>query len=230
MMFFRSCTHVFRLALVFIVCAMPIPATAQGQAIEEAPLSPLENWLALEDFSDVEIPSKFGFQKNFTWGAKALFSHKDVKEIVPVSAYMRNVVCDNENQNYTSKLMGALVFIVDKSSHKNTANAFWSDSLSGICSLDSNDPKFLDNLEFVDNSGVYSSLIDHLSGLESESNQFIFTVGNLQRNNKVIEPSSEYWLRCRDDQPPAFNSVCQATLAVSPYRQHKILASEARQN
>ena len=230
MKFFRSYIPIFRLVLVLAAGGFLLPADAQDYAGEVLP------WLALQDFSGVEIPDEFNVGENVEWGVKAFFSHKDVKEIVPVSAYKREDVC-NEDPNHQaatiSAEIGALVFHIQSLSDeatKPTATAVWSQSLKEVCDLvdwESVDTEiqFADTMTWkVNNSALslqhtFLPLLTHLS--KQGSNDYILTVGHLK--NVDVSPTSEYWWRCRVDQSPSQNSVCRATLAASPYKQHKNL-------
>ena len=230
---FRSYIPILRLVLVLAAAGFLFPAAAHDDAVEEAP------WLALQDFSAVEIPDEFNVGEKFKWGAKALFSHKDVKEIVPVSAYKLEDVCNedpNRQPTTTSAEIGTLVFHIQSSideATKTTATAVWSQSLKEACELDwvesgnvDTVTQFGDTMTWkVNNSALglqrtFLPLLTHLS--KQGSNDYILTVGQL--NNVDVAPTSEYWWRCRVDHLPAQNSVCRATLAASPYKQHKNIA------
>ena len=227
MKFFRSYIPILRLVLVLVAVGLLFPANAQDDAGEVVPR------LDIEDFSAVEIPDEFNFGENFKWGAKALFSHKDVKEIVPVSAYKRKDVCSedlNQQPVAANAEVGALVLLfqrlIDETAMP-TATAVWSQSLEEACNLDVGEWLVVDTgnqsdntkVWDINNSELFLPLATHLSN--QGSNDFILTVGQL--NNVAVDPTSEYWWRCRDDRPPSQNSVCRATLAASPYKQHKNL-------
>ena len=232
MKFFRSYIPIIMLVLVLATGGFLFSADAQVEVGDVGP------WLALQDFSAVEIPDEFNVGENLKWGAKALFSHKDVKEIVPVSAYKREDVCNedlNRQPAIISAEIGALVFhiqsLIDEAT-KTTATAVWSQSLKEACDLDwmelgnvDTGIQFGDTMTWkVNNSALslqqtFLPLLTHLS--KQGSNDYILTVGHL--NNVDVAPTSEYWWRCRDDRPPTQNSVCRATLAASPYKQHKNL-------
>ncbi len=227
MKFFRSYIPVFKFFLVLVTGGFLFSADAQDDALEVVPR------LDLEDFSAVEIPDEFNFGENFIWGAKALFSHKDAKEIVPVSAYKRKDVCSedpNQQPAAANAEVGALVLlfqrIIDETAMP-TATAVWSQSLEEACNLDVGEWPVVDIGNQSDNTKVWDinkselflPLATHLSN--QGSNEFILTVGQL--NNVAVDPTREYWWRCRDDQPPSQNSVCRATLALSPYKQHRDL-------
>ena len=227
MKFFRSYIPVFKFVLVLVAGGFLFSADAQDDAVEVVPR------LDLEDFSAVEIPDEFNFGENFIWGAKALFSHKDAKEIVPVSAYKRKDVCSedpNQQPAAANAEVGALVLlfqrIIDETAMP-TATAVWSQSLEEACNLDVGEWPVVDIGNQSDNTKVWDinkselflPLAIHLSN--QGSNDFILTVGQL--NNVAVDPTREYWWRCRDDQPPSQNSVCRATLALSPYKQHRDL-------
>ena len=228
MNFFRSYIPILGLVLVLAAGGFLFPANAQVEVGDVAP------WLALQDFYAVEIPDEFNVGENVEWGVKALFSHKDVKEIVPVSAYKREDICSaNPNQWYgaASAEPGALVLHVEEGSSDEEAivNAFalWIQSLKEACNLvagyweigDLGDQSDNTKVWDINNSALFLPLLTHLSN--QGSNDFILTVGQL--SNVDVDPTSEYWWRCRDDQPPSQNSVCRATLAASPYKQHKNL-------
>ena len=227
MKFFRSYIPILRLVLVLAAGGILFPAAAQDDVVEEVPR------LDLEDFSAVEIPDEFNFEENFKWGAKVLFSHKDVKEIVPVSAYKRKDVCSEElNQQpaVANTEVGALVLLfqrlIDETAMP-TATVVWNQSLEEACNLDAAEWLVVDTgnqsdstrVWDINNSELFLPLATHLS--KQGSNDYILTVGHL--NNVDVAPTSEYWWRCRDDRPPTQNSVCRATLAASPYKQHKNL-------
>ena len=231
MKFFRSYIPIFRLVLVLAAGGFLFPANAQVEVGDVAP------WLALQDFSAVEIPDEFSVSDKFKWGAKALFSHKDVKEIVPVFAYKRKDICSgysNQLPVAASAEPGALVLHVEGSSDEEaiaTAFAVWIQSLTEACNLvvewgsedwgsvDLGDQSEKSKVLDINNIAPFLPLLTHLSN--QDSTDFILTVGHL--NDVDVDPTSEYWWRCRDDRPPTQNSVCRATLAASPYNQHKNL-------
>ena len=224
---FRSYISILRLVLVLAAGGLLFPAEAQDDA------GYFEPWLALQDFSAVEIPDEFNVGENVEWGVKALFSHKDVKEIVPVSAYKREDICsENPNQRpvAASAEPGAVVLHVEGSNDEEaiaTAFAVWIQSLTEACNLVVEDWGYVDLGDQSENTIVldinnlapFWPLLTNLRN--TDSTDFILTVGHL--NNVDVDPTSEYWWRCRDDRPPAQNSVCRATLAASPYNQHKNL-------
>ena len=228
MKFLRGYIPIFSLGLILAAGGFLFPAEAQDDAGYSVP------WLALQDFSAVEIPDEFNVGENFKWGAKALFSHKDVKEIVPISAYKREDICSGNLNQWpvaASADPGALVLHVEEGSSDEeaivNAFAFWIQSLKEACKLvagyweigDLGDQSDNTKVWDINNSALFLPLLTHLSN--QGSNDFILTVGQL--NNVDVDPTSEYWWRCRDDQPPSQNSVCRATLAVSPYKQHRNL-------
>ena len=230
MNFFRSYIPILGLVLVLAAGGFLFPANAQVEVGEVVDVAP---WLALQDFYAVEIPDEFNVGENVEWGLKAFFSHKDVKEIVPVSAYKRKDICSaNPNQWHgaASAEPGALVLHVEGSSDEEAiVNAFavWIQSLTEACDVggeyweigDMDDLSDNSKVWEVNNSTLFLPLLNHLSNQGSKD--FILTVG--QQNYVDVDPTSEYWWRCRDDRPPTQNSVCRATLAASPYKQHKNL-------
>ena len=227
MKFFRSNIPILRLVLVLAAGGFLFPAEAQDDAGYSVP------WLALQDFSAVEIPDEFNVGDKFKWGAKALFSHKDVKEIVPVFAYKREDICSGNPNQWpvaASAEPGALVLHVEGSNDEEaiaTAFAVWIQSLTEACNLVVEDWGYVDlgdqsekaKVLDINNLAPFFPLLTHLSN--KDSTDFILTVGHL--NVVDVDPTSEYWWRCRDDRPPTQNSVCRATLAASPYNQHKNL-------
>ncbi len=222
---FRIYISIFRVVLVFAAGGFLFPANAQNYGEVNVPQ------LNLQNFSAVEIPEKFSFGENVIWGAKALFSHKDVKVMVPVSAYKREDVCNETLFPHPpaafSAGIGTLVFQSTSLSEVpgTDVTAVWNRSLEAACEwLQSFENEASNSqsgnliLEHVPED-IFSPLLEHLK--DQGLDDYILTAGNPL--SFKVAPTGEYWWKCRDDSPPTKNSVCQATLRASPYKQHKEL-------
>ena len=219
MVFFRSYFHVFGLLLVFLVCGFSFADKTQHT---EDPFPVLN----LKNFAAVEMPDKFSVLDNFSWGAKALFSHADAKTIVPVFAYNLADVC---GINFLKIGMPRLFFHFEMSDGNLRGTAVWGNSLKEFCFasdelVQNESGELLDGISW--NVGdsmqkwetVAAAIADDLA-LEN-SGDFILTIYDI----KKIKPVRDYWLMCNTKQKPSpKNSICYATLKASPYKQHKDL-------
>lgn len=224
---FRIYISIFRVALVFAAGGFLFPANAQNYGEVNVPQ------LNLQNFSAVEIPENFSFGENVIWGAKTLFSHKDVKVMVPVSAYKREDVCNETLFRHqpvaVSAGIGMLVLqsaILSGEVPGTDVTAVWSRSLEEACewlqSPESVALNFQSGGLIVEKAPeeVFSAFLEHLK--DQGLDDYILVTADNPLSFKVA-PTGEYWWKCRDDSPPTKNSVCQATLSASPYKQHREL-------
>ena len=225
-------------SVIFLLCGSPAVSDETREWLQP-------DW-EVNQFSEVLIPSKFGVAENLIWGAKALFNHPDIKEIVPVYAYSPDIVCDRKISKESKD--GVMIFRVnvetlEDNGHLASGKASWESSLEVACrNVDSNSSNNVSSRDYpikwnsedinteswaiaaAKTAGNLAMIRTETDNTEGLSNDFILTIGRLPN----VKPTGEFWWMCNDGEIPKFDTICYDTLAVSPYTQHKILVESSK--
>jgi len=189
-------------------------------------------------FSEVIFPSEFGIAENLIWGSKLVFSHPDLKEIIPGYAFKSEDLCELENR--PSDVPGLLIIDGDANNvyaptGQNSVDNFcdhYGDSTDGANNLSTQN--FINSTRIEDSSRLIERILQTEEILHTEeilkttNSESPLSITWILTHTAIsdIDPVVAFWWKCNNNLNANAiipNSICHEVLSHSPFTIHRRL-------